>query len=296
MRENSFPGITRRDFLKSAALGTAAAAAAGIPGTACLRNRKVFLLRYDTEAMGMDMTGFFEKIVSVHRADQIPATFFCLGVSIDNRRDAFADFFTEIQNDPLFDIQDHSYSHLGLGYEDGNPVDVLRADYERSFELQEQVFGTRPAGIAICGTNGIDGPRLSGFDETEKSLAEFHMVAELGVTMINTFLMGIDESREFTSYASIGHPDIMGFPSSYSDTSWMWQEDFGDPMEYILSQINERGRWGVHMPLMLHDWVAWNYAPDRELTHVRIIAEHARSLGYEMLTHRACYDENDLWR
>jgi len=165
-----------------------------------MRDRKIFLLRYDTEWNNPrgrrrppppgdpvvvrdyhsleSMAGFFEKVVEVHRKDSIPATFFCQGAAIDFREDEFRNFFGEVKDDPLFDLQDHSYSHIGLGYSRGNPVDVIRADYERSFAAHERVLGKRPVGISICGTP--EGPRLSGFDATEKSRAELDMVARLG--------------------------------------------------------------------------------------------------------------------
>ena len=77
----------------------------------------------------------------------------------------------------MFDIQDHSYSHVGLGYSKGQSVDVLKADYQRSFDAHGRVLGERPIGVTICGTSGKDGPRLRGFDETEKGLEELHVLA-----------------------------------------------------------------------------------------------------------------------
>ena len=50
------------------------------------------------------------------------------------------------------------------------------------------------------------------------------------------------------------------------------------------------------MPLMLHDWVAWRHAPDQELTHVREIVDYARSQGYELVTHAACYERREIWQ
>ena len=257
---------------------------------------KLLLLRYDTERDDpAEMAGFFDKAISVHRQHAIPATFFCRGGAIDAREDDFATFYDEVAGDPLFDIQDHSYSHIGLGYERGKPVGVLRADYQRSFASHLRVFGVLPIGISICGTGGKDGVRLGGFDQTEKSRAELDMVASLGVRMINACLLGVDESREFTSFASVGYPQIMGFPSGFSDTSWMHRREHGDPMAYILSQIRERGRRNEHMPVMLHDWVAWRHAPDKGLGHVVQIAEAARTAGYRMVTHLECLEDTDLW-
>jgi peptidoglycan/xylan/chitin deacetylase (PgdA/CDA1 family) len=260
---------------------------------------KLFLLRYDTESNLGDevcMGGFLEKAVSVHRGHGIPATFFCTGRTLEEREKQFIDFSKETKDDPLFDVQDHSYSHIGLGYRNGKPVDVLRADYDKSLATHERVLGRRPVGISICGTGGTDGPRLTGFDETEKARAEFEMLAGLGIKMINSFLVGVDESKEFISYRSLRHPEIMGFPSGFSDTRWMLRREYGDPMEFVLGKIRERAGRGEHMPLMLHNWVAWLHSPDQELTHVVKIADFARECGYELVTHIACYHNGSLYQ
>jgi len=49
------------------------------------------------------------------------------------------------------------------------------------------------------------------------------------------------------------------------------------------------------MPLMLHDWVAWTRAADRELTHVKRIVDAARKVGYTLVTHVDCLQNKDLW-
>ena len=258
---------------------------------------RLCLIRYDTEHTGAEaMAGFLEKAVEVHRRHEIPASLFCCGRALDAREDDFRAFWDEVKEDPLFDIQDHSYSHVGVGYEAGQPVDALKADYERSFAAHERVFGVRPIGVSICGTGGADGDRLKGFDETEKARQELDMLVGLGVRMINSHLIGVDESREFTSYGSVGHPEVMGFPSGYSDTSWMARRDHGDPVEFILDEISQRARAGHHLPVMLHDWVAWTLAGDKELTHVVQIADRARALGYELATHASCLSRPERWR
>jgi peptidoglycan/xylan/chitin deacetylase (PgdA/CDA1 family) len=257
----------------------------------------LFLCRYDTEGgEPEEMAGFFEKAVEVHRADAIPATFFCRGGAIDSREAQFRAFWEEVKEDPLFDVQDHSYTHIGIGYEAGPSVEELRADYEKSFAAHERVFGKRPLGISICGTSGRDGAHLPGFDATEKATAEFEMLVALGVRMLNSFLTGIDGSREFCDYGRLDHADVMGFPSAFSDTEWMHRRACGDPVSYIKSVIDERAERGEHMPLMLHDWCAWNFAPDKELTHVRLFAHHARERGYDLATHAACIHRSELWQ
>ena len=206
--------MNRRDLLKTAVGGMTAIALSGL---SCSEQnigkapnvKKLFLLRYDTETwQPEEMKGFLEKVIDVHREHQIPATFFCKGQTLDIMAPQFKAFYKEVKGNRLFDIQNHSYSHIGLGYTRGKPVEVLRADYERSFAAHERVFGVRPIGISICGTSGVDGPSLPGFDATEKSRAELDMVASLDVKMINSFLTGIDGSRRFCNYSKLGHLEI----------------------------------------------------------------------------------------
>jgi len=262
-------------------------------------DQKLLLLRYDTEATPSvegPMEGFLEKVVQVHRRHEIPATLFCTGRALEAREAEFRAFRSETEGDPLFDVQDHSYSHIGIGYERGRPLEELRADYERSFAAHERILGRRPVGVSICGTGGADGPMLRGFDATEKSAAELEMLASLGVRMVNSFLGGVDHSREFISYACLGHPEMMGFPSGFSDTGWMAGQPYGSAMEYILGVLQERSEAGEHMPLMLHDHVAWLHAPDRELTHVVRIVDRARELGFQPVTHHWCLETTRLWQ
>jgi len=263
-------------------------------------NDKLFLLRYDTEAADPEqpdqMAGFFEKIIEVHRKYAIPATFFCCGRSIDFREADFRMFYEEVKNDPLFDIQDHSYSHIGICYENTEPLDVLQADYEKSFSAHERVFGVRPVGVSRCGTSGRNGEKLPGFDATKKTKQEFEMLAAKGVRMINTELIGSDPSRDFINYAALGHPEIMGYPSGPdSDVSWRFLRKFGEPAAYVDSLIRKRANAGEHMPTMLHDWCAWAFGDDKELSHVVRMADTARKEGYTPATHIQCLNDTALW-
>lgn len=260
--------------------------------------KPICLFRYDTETDDADaMRGFLPKLVAVHREHRIPVTLFCTGRMLERRADEFRDFAVEVRGDPLFEVQSHSYSHIGVGYARGSSVEDLRTDYVRAFDIHEAVFGTRPVAVSICGTSGKDGPRLTGFDETEKSRQELDMLAELGVRRINTFLSAHAEDRDFCDYAAVGHPEIAGFPSGFSDTDWMldktpdwkWRrrEPFADAVQAVIGEIRRRGAAGVHMPIMLHDWAAWTLTPDRELDHVKRFSEAARAVGFDLVTHES---------
>ena len=284
--------ITRRGFIKTSILGATAISMGCISS-----ERRKFLIRFDTESrQKAEMMGFFEKIISVQRVYDIPVSFFCLGKAIEIREQEFKSFYQEIKDDPLFDIQDHSYSHVGLGYQDGKSVEFLKADYEKSFAVHERVFGKRPVGISISGTGGRDGPLLCGFDATIKSRAEIDMLAKLGVKMINTSLCDKDNTKDFINYSKIGHPEIMGFPNGLSDTGWLRRKKYGDPKEFIISQIEEKAKQNRHMAIMFHDSTGWIDVNDREFDYLKLIADEVRKHGYELATHVACYHNKSLWQ
>ena len=293
MSKNNCCSITRRQFISTSVLGMAA-----VSMGCAISEKRQFLIRFDTESRQREeMKGFFEKIVSVQRAQHIPISYFCLGAAIDKRESEFLEFAQETKDDPLFDFQCHSYSHIGLGYEEGKSVEILKADFEKAFAVHESVFGSRPIGISICGTGGVDGASLCGFDATEKSRAELDMLAKLGVKMINTNLCGADSKIEFINYSKIGHPEIMGFPNGApSDNGWLRGRKYGDPKEFITKQIQENAKQNNHMAIMFHDDTGWIDVNDKELDHLKLVTDVARKNGYELATHIACYQNKDLWK
>ena len=113
----------RRDLLKAAiglAAGTASWAfgrSANARGEPSRSKENLFLLRYDVERGDPEgMEGFLEKVVEVHRSHGIAAALFCTGKALERMEMPFRSFHEEVKDDALFDIQDHSYSHVGLGY------------------------------------------------------------------------------------------------------------------------------------------------------------------------------------
>lgn len=111
------------------------------------------------------------------------------------------------------------------------------------------------------------------------------MLASLGIRQINTFLSTSKESQEFVDYAALGFPEITGFPSDFSDTGWLWKVDQStDFLAPLRAEIDRRSEANLPMPLICHDWVAWNHAPDTTLTHIVRLAEYARSKGFELKT------------
>jgi peptidoglycan/xylan/chitin deacetylase (PgdA/CDA1 family) len=258
--------------------------------------KNVCLIRYDMEAewqQGLDL--FFENLIKLHKENAIPASFFFTGKLLETKTELIKSFYNEVKDCSLFDIQNHSYSHVGLGYEAGKPLEVLETDYQKSFKIHESVLGIQPTAISMCGT-GDNGDRLKGFDQSPKARSEFEMLAGFGIKAVNSFLSDFDESKNFVNYSSLGYPEIMGYPSDFSDTSWLWNQDYATALEYILKVIEDRGTKQEHMPIVLHDWVTWTCNNSGKFDHVLKIVERARVMGFELLNVMGCYEKPELWK
>ena len=255
----------------------------------------ILLLRYDVEGGGEKVSGFLERAVEMHRRDLIPAGFFCVGAEIEKRESEFKDFYSEVKADKLFDVQDHSYSRVGLCYENGPSLDEIEADYKKSLAVFERVLGFRPKGTSLCASTEL-GKGLPGFDATSKARNELDILADLGFTMTTTALSGRVRMHEFVSYESLEHPDFMGFPSGNGDKNWLLKPTTDNPLDALFGVMAKTASEDKHLGIVLHDWVTWNHAPDKQFSHVRRIADEARKLGFTLATHSACYSDSSLWQ
>jgi len=256
---------------------------------------RVLLLRYDVEAAPEEpVEGFLSKAVEVHRADAIPCCLFCTGTTLERQEALFKSFWNEVEGDSLFDVQDHSYSRVPLCYESGPSLETIKADYERSVKLHERIFGKRPLATSLCASQDC-GKGLPGFDATEKARAELGILASLGFKMCSTALSGHVRMHDFVDFAPAGQPGMMGFPSGNGDKNWLLKPSGPDPLEALFAVMEKAAAEGRHLGVVLHDWVSWNHAPDKELTHVRRLADFARRKGFELKTHSACFEDKSLW-
>ncbi len=257
---------------------------------------RVLLLRYDVEAGPEEPTeGFLEKAVEVHRSDAVPCCLFCTGTTLERQEPLFKSFWREVKGDPLFDVQDHSYSRIPLCYEKGPSLESIRADYERSVKLHKRVFGKRPLATSLCASQNC-GQGLPGFDANGNSRAELAILAELGFKMCSTALSGHVRMHDFVSFAKAGQPEMMGFPSGNGDKNWLLKPATPDPLDALFAVISKAAAEDRHLGVVLHDWVSWNHAPDKLLTHVRRIASFARGKGFSLKTHSECFADGSLWR
>lgn len=148
------------------------------------------------------------RIVEVHRAHRMPATFFVLGRTLEESPAEFRGLL----DDPLFEIASHSWSH-GLFRDHprcGPAMDParLREEIWRGKDLVEQVFGRPCVGLRPgCGYPG-------GFRGMTDVLT---LVAEAGYRYVSSALWGDDCSlpapvAEPWTYVDDGFPGLTEYP------------------------------------------------------------------------------------
>jgi len=149
------------------------------------------------------------KIAEIHRAHGVPATFFVLGKMLETHGD---DLRRTLGDDPLFDIQSHTYSHKllknSLMHGPGIGPKEVAKEIELGKSLVEDTFGIDCLGVRSgCGFyRGLQGER-----ET------LEVIWDSGIKYISTDLRGPADSipsgiQQAYSYDEEGFPDLLELP------------------------------------------------------------------------------------
>jgi len=149
------------------------------------------------------------KLVEIHRRYDIPATFFILGRVLESHGDILREIFGE---DPLFDLQSHTYSHRllkdNLMHGSGIGLEELRDEISLGKKLVEDTFGRECLGVRSgCGFyRGLQGER-----------ERLKVIWECGVKYISTDLRGPADSipsglQQAYWYDEEGIPELLELP------------------------------------------------------------------------------------
>ena len=148
-------------------------------------------------------------IAELHRRYELPATFFVVGKLLER----YGSEYKSILDDPLFDVQSHSYSHkplkdfVGQG-QSGVGLDEMEQEVALGKKLVEDVFerpcvGLRPGG---------------GFHEGFRGAPDrLEVLARNGIRFVSAFLRGPLDSipgplADPFWYADDGYPDLLELP------------------------------------------------------------------------------------
>ncbi|MCX7598854.1 MAG: polysaccharide deacetylase family protein [Armatimonadetes bacterium] len=264
----------------------------------------VYAASYDLENADLCPAGA-AKLVEIHRKYEVPATFFCVGQVVEQRADDLKRIFDD---DPLFDIQSHTYSHPALRTSPiqgpGVSIEELYIQVGRAADIIADVFGHRP--IATRSGGGF----YRGMQGEPDRLKVF---VECGMKYISTDLRGPFDTipSPFTmpyTYAADGFPELWELPThGWHDNVLKWgghptmfppiypfagrldvvktvQEDFEAAKPWVDYAV-EQGL--PYVGIVYHPWSVYKFDPD--CGTIDLLLGYVKSLGLEVITYTELY-------
>ena len=225
-------------------------------------------------------------VADVHRRLQLPATFFLVGELVEH---ATAEL-RAILDDPLFDLQCHSYSHADLIPLQENP-DALRHELLDSKRLIEETFGREVIGFTLP-AGSVNGMR--GQAALLRALREvgYRYIRSVGLGPLNTIPAPL--TQPFW-YHEDGYPEILeiglhawhdnvlsgqpfpihwppilpwGYPNRMPTTAFEMYAAYAPGIEYVVNH-----NLTTYVPCF-HPWSI--YRVDRQALHIELLLTHAK--------------------
>lgn len=256
---------------------------------------------------------FLRVMTRVHEELQIPSTLFVLGRVVEQQ----AYRLRPLVQNPLFDIQQHGYSHQPLKTYVTDLRDMAPEELDRIKEL-----GVRP-GLSIH--RGLSLPAIrEEITTTQRLLRERLGVDNIGLTCPFCYYQGLLDRPDVTEllythgiryvrswgrnhlgwsptplreqpffYDLHGHPDLLEFPiQGWQDVIWRAQygwDDIDGYVQMLKETLDEviANEW--EWSLLSHDWSS--IKADPEMTGLRRFFEYAKAQdGVRFMLYSDYYD------
>jgi polysaccharide deacetylase len=248
------------------------------------------------------------RLVALHMRYEVPATFFMLGRTLEIHA---TDLRRIIPDDPLFDIQSHTYSHRMLKdnrvYGPGLELSELRHEISRGLEVVEAVFDRQCIGVRSgCGFfKGLRGEpqRLS-------------VLTDCGVEFLSSDLRGPGDSipgglTQAYWYEEEGVGELLELPGhGWHDNvlkgfdtglhlSWPPVVGWGIPTRPPCTPEEEllvQREWIERASQLNLDYVSPVYHPhsiyrmSEDCRTIEILMQYLRTAGMQATTYSALYD------
>ena len=254
----------------------------------------ILLIGYDVES-NSEAPSFLANVLPLHKELEAPCTFFILGSVLEANAPCFKPFVGE----PLFDLAQHTYSHVLLKtvlMDDGKKLELFRGgtpeqiddEVGRTNKLLLDVLGIRCEGLAgpYCYYRGLaDRPDL------------LDILAKHGILYLRTYAR---DHRDYQPtpidvqpfwYDLQSHPDMLecmahGWQDVYLRGMLGW-ENVDGYVETTVRDLEYVASADFTYSLCAHDWSSTR--PDPSMPAMRRIIGSARSLGMEILSYRDYY-------
>lgn len=227
-----------------------------------------------------------------HEEHGVPATLFVCGRTLVHNVDALEPFVEH----PLFDIQQHTYSHMLLkddhwkgGTFLASPPVAIDQEVRQTSEALRRLLG-----VQCIGLRTPHGYHL-GITDRPEMLA---VLRERGIRFVSSWARnahGVNPTPISVQpfwYDEQGFADILEIPFQH----WLdglWFEEFGidrgaEFATVLCDAIDEIVRDDLVYGACFHDWAQLRYR-EAETGWVRALIQHAQSKGVETLSYRDFY-------
>jgi len=247
------------------------------------------------------------RLVALHHKYEIPATFFIVGQLLEKHGPKYR----ELLDDPLFDVQTHTWSHQIL--KDSRPhgpgvsLEEMEVEVREGKRWVEEVFereciGLRPG----CGFE-------NGFQGAPERL---EILRRHGIRFVSADLRGPldtipNDMQQPYTYEADGYPDIWEIPGHgwHDNVLKHWTPhityfppvyDFAlpyRPPKTVVQCFAQEGRWLEHavelgldfVSLVQHPWSVWDF--DKQMAPIELLLVRARQLEMEFTTYLGYWRE-----
>lgn len=227
-----------------------------------------------------------------HETYDVPATLFVCGRTLVHNVSVLEQFVDH----PLFDIQQHTYSHTLLKNDHwkggtflASPPEAIDQEIRQTSEALQRLLG-----VDCIGLRTPHGYHL-GLTDRPEMLA---VLQERGIRFVSSWARNAEGGNPTPLsvqpfwYAEQGFPDILEIPFQH----WLdgtWFEEFGiergtEFADVLRQAIDEIVRDDLVYGACFHDWAQLRYR-ETETGWVRSLMEYARATGTETLSYRQYY-------
>jgi peptidoglycan/xylan/chitin deacetylase (PgdA/CDA1 family) len=257
----------------------------------------ILAIGYDVEAGNAITTRLFlDALVKVHEARGAPCTLFIKGKTLEHSMDQVKNLL----GNPLFDIQQHTYSHLIFQHIDcytgkqheiygkNEPIKKIKKDVEKASIVFQRHLGFVPMGLTTPYAFN------KGLSDRPDILKILH---DTGIRFIRSWgrneqgYSPVPLSVQPFFYDIQGFPDMLECPvNGWQDCIWRsdhgysarWDEQFNSDLDQVMDR-------GGYIALCQHDWSSIQEDPAMSMTAA--IIDHAIEKGARILQYKTLYEE-----
>jgi peptidoglycan/xylan/chitin deacetylase (PgdA/CDA1 family) len=235
-----------------------------------------------------------EVILRNHEEFEAPATLFVCGRTLVHNVDVLAPFVEH----PLFDIQQHTYSHVLLkddGWKGGtflaSPPEAVWQEITQTNEAFRRLLG-----VEIYGLRTPHG-YFRGISDRPEML---EVVSDCGIRFISSWGRNAEGGNPTPMsiqpywYADQGYPDLLEIPfQGWLDGTWFEEFGIDRGREYaavLVASADEAARADGVYGACFHDWAQIRYG-EAETRWVNRLLSHCRAAGIPLSSYAEYYQQ-----